>query len=156
MKKINPIKYQRNLLIILGLCSFLLFPHSGLSQKIKVDGYKITIQKNPTTKKMNMHGKTYISYKGKVKVCSKDSLKGMYTFSYIDLGNDIANIKFKGVENNMQLPKLIFDASKGVFSYNKKNGEEGTLQKEVYLPFGDAVLQAILISIKIKQGLPIN
>lgn len=152
----NRTKQRQFIAGLLGISLFFILPINGFSQKLKADGYKITILKDPVKKRMNMHGKIYVTYKGKIKVNSKDSLKGIYTFSYMDLGNDIANIKFKNLENNKVLPKLIFYAKTGIFSFNQRNGEEGTLTKEMYLPLEDAVMQAMLISLKIIQKLPIE
>lgn len=151
--KINKLSITR---ILIGVVLVFSFSNKGFTQKLKKDGYKIAINKNAKKKQTNMHGKMYVSFKGTLKVNSKDSLKGTYQFAYIELGNYIAILTFKSDEGKTLPPKLQYEGKTGLYSYNKAKGGEEKVPEEAFLSLEDSVLKGMLLWLKIKNQLPLD
>jgi len=139
--------------VLVGISFLLVIATSGFGQKLKSDGYKITL-KSVEKKEMRFHSKIYLSYKGSLKVSSKDSLKGTYQFSFLDLGEGVGNLSFKNSDNKTIAPKLIFDKNSDTFTYKDKTGKEEKMQIKAGLAFEEFVLQGILIWIKATNKAP--
>ena len=73
------------------------FANTGFSQKLKSGGYKISL-KSFETQMLGFHSKKLAKYSGMLKVKSKDSLKGTYQFSFLELGDKISLLGFKRSE----------------------------------------------------------
>ena len=126
------------------------FANTGFSQKLKSDGYKISF-KSFETQMMGFHSKKRAKYSGTLKVNSKDSQKGRYQFSFLELGDKIILLGFKNSQNTVLSPTLTFDKESNTFTYYRKTDREGKEKIKDDLSIEEIVLSGMLIWLKIKK-----
>lgn len=121
------------------------------SQKLKSDGYKISF-KSFETQMVGFHSKKRAKYSGTLKVNSKDNQKGIYQFSFLELGDKISLLGFKDSKQNKVLsPTLTFDKESNTFTYYRKTDREGNEKIKDDSSIEETVLSGMLIWLKIEK-----
>lgn len=126
------------------------FNQFAFSQKIKSDGYKVTLVKIEKFE-LKFMGEIQTGYAGTIIVKSKDSQQGTYTFYLPQLDSKFSHIAFKDVNGQLALPRIYYDEDTKTFSFHEGTDKAGSEKVKSDKTVEDLVLSGAIIWLKIPK-----
>jgi hypothetical protein len=140
---VNSFRFFLGIVFVFGFCAIL------NAQKLNQNGFRIKyVEIHKET--MNNCGESYTVYKGTIKVNSKTGLKGIFSFYFAEMGNNLSLFTVKGNDNKILSPTIKFDQLKRDLSINNGNPNEIKIFVDDEKTDQQVILEAMLLWLKNK------
>ncbi len=131
---------------------FVFFCSTGIvsGQKLISGGYKISFKTLEKTS-MSTCGKKNTIYVGKIKVKTKNKLKGEYPFYFAEMSKKYYLLAIKNHENKIMSPTIQFDTEENTLTGYKGSDKEITEKQDAGKSMEDIILSGMLMWLRTKQ-----
>lgn len=135
---------------ILALSLLITLSTIGFGQKLKSDGFEISI-KSIEKQETDFFGKKQEIYVGIVKVKSKDSQKGEYRFYFPKMDGKFSHLTIRNSQDQILEPRLYYDEENKSFKYHEGTDKEAKEKVLSDKSIEEIILSGALIWLKIDK-----
>lgn len=135
--------------IFLGLFFLALSSLSAFGQKLKSDGWEISIENYEVTK-MELFGKTQTIHSGILKVKDSEGKTTEYRYYFPEANGKLSHLTIRDMRDNVLEPRLYYKEEDHTFTCHQGTEKETTEEAAKHKNVKDLILSGMLIWLKQK------